>query len=194
MGHVRLLCPMGHRKFPEQFHGLGRLALERPLERPGKLGEAGGRRDRSVLPLAPIWPMGSHPSEFAIANRGICQARRIFSYGVRGALGEGPCASRARSAADSARRGAFHNITFPLIGRARRRSDVSARKFSGFGPEFRTEIRQLRAFRFCPPNVSPTREREKPQENQRVEQPFANRLETRDFRAAGQSSYGPAGG
>jgi hypothetical protein len=45
---------------------------------------------------------------------------------------------------------------------------------------------RLRSFRFFRTNVSPTREREKPLENQRVEQPFANRLETQGFRAAGQ--------
>jgi hypothetical protein len=36
--------------------------------------------------------------------------------------------------------GAFHNITLPLSIRARRRSDVGARKFRVFGPENRTEI------------------------------------------------------
>jgi hypothetical protein len=78
----------GHGHFLSNFICLGGWGWNSPQNGQGS-PERRQPAGQSVLPLAPIWLMGSHPSGFAIANAGTCQARRIFSYGERGP-GGGP--------------------------------------------------------------------------------------------------------
>jgi hypothetical protein len=130
----------GHGHFLSNFIGLGGWGWNSPQNGQGS-PERRRPAGQSVPAIGADLAYGQPPQRVHHCKRWDLPGEENILLRVSGGRWGRAHASHAHDPQHKRRGGgAFHNIAFPLSGRARRRSDVGARKFRVFGPENRTEI------------------------------------------------------